>query len=1202
MKKLFALLCNRWVLAVLGLAAIALLVWIVGPLIAIAEYRPLEPVLARLVLIGLVLLFYIGKALWQWFKARQANARLMDGLLKQAPAPSATDDGLALQEIAALRQRFENAVATLKQARLKERGRKSPMAWLADLGRQWVYELPWYVLIGAPGSGKTTALQHSGLQFPLSEQFGREAIRGVGGTRNCDWWFTNDAVLLDTAGRYTTQESHQKADHAAWTGFLQLLKKYRARRPINGALLTISVPDLLDQSPAQRASHIAALRQRIQELHEELNIRFPLYLLVTKMDLLPGFMEFFADMGKEERAQVWGMTFPHAETAAGASVAPGFTEQFTALEQRINARLVDRLQQERDPQRRAQLYIFPQQLAALRGVLGEFVEQLFTDSRFTEKPMLRGVYFTSGTQEGSPLDRMLGGLGRALQLERKVLAPQVPTGKSYFITRLLTELVIPEAGLAGTNLRWERRRAILQLAGLALVGLLTLGAITAWAISYSKNRNYIDDVQGRLQTVSQQIDTLARQRDTNLVELLPTLRAVRDIAHVSANLPGKVPLSMGFGLYQGDKLEAAARQAYQRLLRDVFLPRLESRVQQQLRTDSATNPELLYEGLKAYIMLHDSQHFNAIALKAFITADWAGSLPRDVSNEQRKELEGHLDALLASGDNLAGSPPDTQLIADARNAVASTPLAARIYHRIRRQGAGSNLPEFTIASAAGPSALLVFTRASGQPLTSGVPGLFSVNGYHNVFLSEAERVTGQLADEEGWVLGLQQKERRVADPATKASVLNDVRRLYLEDYARTWLNFVNDIKLIRATDLQQSIQFARILSAPDTPLPALMRAIVKEVTLVQLEDSDKTVIDKAGDKVKSTRDELMKLFGTGNERPAAGAAKARPEDIVDEQFNELRRLVRSAAPGQPAPIDASTAMIKDFYTLLTATEAALKAANTPPPSEVPNRIKAEGSQMPEPIRSILLTLSAGGTSQVMGVARSNLGQAMRAAIGDFCSKAITGRYPFVRSSTRDVTPDDFSRLFAPGGLIDDFFQKNMAQYVNTATRPWSFRVMGDASMGASSGALLQFQRAQVIRDVFFRSGSSAALRLDVKPMMMDASITQFILDVDGQLVKYSHGPQVPAQVQWPGSRGSSQVRVQLVPISTTGASGRTFEGAWALFRLFDQVQIDSTGQPEKFQATFNIDGRKAQFEILSNSVRNPFRLPELEQFQCPGLL
>ena len=104
---------------------------------------------------------------------------------------------------------------------------------------------------------------------------------------------------------------------------------------------------------------------------------------------------------------------------------------------------------------------------------------------------------------------------------------------------------------------------------------------------------------------------------------------------------------------------------------------------------------------------------------------------------------------------------------------------------------------------------------------------------------------------------------------------------------------------------------------------------------------------------------------------------------------------------------------------------------------------------------------------------------------------------------------------------------------------------------------------------------------------MDVSITQFILDVDGQLVKYSHGPQVPQPVQWPGPRGSNQVRVEVQPPSTTGASGKVFDGPWALFRLLDQAQVENTAQPERFRVTFNIDGRRARFEVTTSSVAEP---------------
>ena len=53
---------------------------------------------------------------------------------------------------------------------------------------------------------------------------GQGAVAGVGGTRLCDWWFTENAVLIDTAGRYTTQDSDAAVDRAGWDAFLDLLK------------------------------------------------------------------------------------------------------------------------------------------------------------------------------------------------------------------------------------------------------------------------------------------------------------------------------------------------------------------------------------------------------------------------------------------------------------------------------------------------------------------------------------------------------------------------------------------------------------------------------------------------------------------------------------------------------------------------------------------------------------------------------------------------------------------------------------------------------------------------------------------------------------------------------------------------------------------------------------------------------------------
>ena len=213
----------------------------------------------------------------------------------------------------------------------------------------------------------------------------------------------------------------------------------------------------------------------LQELHAELGIRFPIYVLVTKADLLAGFSEFYQKFGSEERAQVWGATFAF-QAAEAAPVLPSIKADLDALEQRLNDRVIDLLQDERNPNQRALIYTFPQQFSSLKGLLNDFIGKVFAPSRFVERPMLRGVYFTSGTQEGSAIDRVIGSLGSELCVSsQKCLRRSNLVAKAFSLTRLLDSVIFNEAGLAGANLRWERRRAMLQWSGLALVGAADCG-------------------------------------------------------------------------------------------------------------------------------------------------------------------------------------------------------------------------------------------------------------------------------------------------------------------------------------------------------------------------------------------------------------------------------------------------------------------------------------------------------------------------------------------------------------------------------------------------------------------------------------------------------------------------------------------------------------------------------------------------------
>jgi type VI secretion system protein ImpL len=1196
-KKVLGLIFNPWVLLVLGLLALSLVIWIVGPLVAVGNWRPLESVTARLVFIGLIVLLIVARNVWKLVASRKKNDKVVNQLL--APAASADPgDG----EIKTLNERFTKALQTLKTAKFEQPQGGIGGLWSglsSRVGKRYLYELPWYVIIGAPGSGKTTALVNSGLNFPLAAASGEHAIKGVGGTRNCDWWFTDQAVLIDTAGRYTTQDSHKDTDAKAWGGFLGLLKASRPRQPLNGVLVTVSVTDLLTQSAAERQQHAATVRARLQELHQHLGMRFPIYLLVTKCDLLSGFMETLGDVDKDTRAAPWGFTFKLDRQQRTDLSA--FVPEFDALEKRLTDGLIGKLQLERDAGRRARIYGFPQQFEALKGLLKDFTEQVFSPSQFEAHPLLRGVYFVSGTQEGTPIDRMLGRIARTYRLERTVVPPNQSSGKSYFLQRLLKEVVFAESGLAGTDLKWERRRGFLALGAYVAIGLVSAAILTAWGISYFGNQRYVDKVGTAAEEVKKLVQATPNRNSPDVLVLLPALEATRDLAR--ASIGDSVPWSLGFGLYQGKKLDAASQQAYRRMLIDAVLPRIALGIEEQLKNGN-DNPELQYEALKAYIMLYDPERFDPQALKLYVTADWELTLPRAVTTEQRAALESHLDALLAEGAVVSPLPEDKNLVAQTRTRLVATPLTERIYRRMKRQGLGAEFPDFTITAKAGPGAPLVFTRGSGEPLTKGVPGFFTHDGYHKGFQREVERVSGQLADEESWVLGVTDANRQNAlkNMDIKLQLNDEVRRLYLTEYAKTWEEFIADIKMVKTSNLAQAVQMARVLSAPDNPLVPLLKAMSRETTLRQGKDVAGQVETKARDALQRSREELMRLLGSKGGVQAVAPGQA-IESIVDDRFIGLRQMVSSPDGKLPPPVDGTIALINEVFTLLIAADTAVKGGNVPPPSEVPNKVKAEASRLPEPVRSLLNTLSVSGTSAALEITRSNIGQAINTEIGEFCRQAVAGRYPFARGSQRDATPEDFARLFAPGGLFDTFFQKNLVNFVDTSVKPWKFKSVDGASMGTDSSTLLQFQHAAMIRETFFRGGGNQiSVRLDFKPVEMDATITQFILDVDGQLVKYSHGPQIPATVQWPGPRGSSQVRVQITPVTASGASGLVTDGPWALFKIFDKQQIEPAGGPERWKATFNVDGRRAAFLVTTSSVRNPFRLPELEQFSCPGRL
>jgi len=1190
MKKVLSLLLHPITLGVFGVLALSAIVWWVGPIIAFGDSKPFEATWVRLTIIGVmfgILLLSAGISVW---RRKRANAALLEGMAQKGPSK-------ADKEAATLDERFTEAVKVLQQS---GDGKKS----IFQKG-QSLYELPWYIFIGAPGSGKTTALLNAGLTFPLAEKLGQANVRGVGGTRNCDWWFTDEAVLIDTAGRYTTQESDSDVDARAWDTFLGLLKKNRPRRPLNGVLLTINVQDLLQQSPPDRKEHAAKLRARIQELHDKLGVRPPVYVLLTKSDLIAGFNETFGGMGKEDRDQVWGFTFPYDPDGQDDPLRE-FQSEYAALEKRVRERLLERMESETEVLKRAAIFAFPQQFAGLKGLLGGFLEQVFSGGgSLEERPILRGVYFTSGTQEGTPIDRVLGALARTFGVERRLTAPAGARGKSFFLHRLLKEVVFAEQGLVGENRAVEARRRKLRLLATIGIAVFSVALIAAWTLSFVRNRAYVADVNARLPELKQLVDALPPATNSDVAPLPAVLGPVRAAATPNGFTLDDVPLSYGFGLFQGRKLDAAAEQAHGRLLEQAMMPRVARRLEERLRAVNQNNLELAYEALKGYLMLYTPDQFDPASVKAWVTLDWDMNLQRSLTPEQREALEKALDSMLARGAPQPSVPMDKELVAQVRDMLAAYPLEYRVFSRLKRQNLGADLAEFSVASAAGPNAAQVFERESGQPLTKGIPGLFSREGYHKHFKDSVNDVVNQLAREESWVLGTQSSGLgSMKDQALgkDTEMSNRVRRLYLEEYIKVWDAYLADVRLVKLGGLDRSLQVARVLSAPDSPLANYLRAVARETKLVQPKDPStrpdgSTVLGQLDQKADKARREMAALTG-GDAQPAPTGGSSGPvEQVVDDHFAHIHRLVE----GTPPPIDDVLKMFNEVYVQLAAVDAAQKSKAPPPAGGGGGggaALKAAAGLQPEPIKSMLESLADAGASQSRVAERQGLTAELK-PVYDFCARAIAGRYPFAPGSKADVLPDDFSQMFGVGGMMDDFYQRRLATLVDTGTNPWSFKPLPDGSKPAGGAALADFQRAARIKDVFFRSGGrTPAFRVDVRALELNDGLKELSLDIDGQVIKFVPGNTTAATIQWPPVRLASQVRVSTVPASTP----QVFEGTWALFRLFDRFEVLPSAQSERFQVVMNLDGKRARLEVIASSAFNPFRLREMQQFRCPGAL
>lgn len=1146
------------VLRMLFALALCAVIWWIGPWIAVGVYRPLEDTRIRV----LAMMLALAWGAWPLLRAWRVRTPGQAPAKRDAPV---VDDSMALRLADAAR-----AMRHIRPAGVASRAGRLRRLLLRGRDRT-----PWFLVLGPPGAGKSAVVPSSGTSLLLAERHAAAGITEGAAAGACHVWLAQDAVLVDTQGSCLALDGNAEGP-SHWSALIRALKRRRASSSLDGIVLCIDAGWLDAATLLLRKSLADTLRARMLELAQLARADLPVYLLVTRLDTLPGGRALLSTLSEDELAQGLGFALPLPNHA----IEPGVQadQAFRQFEHRVQAHVL------------ATMHRLPQESAsAISGELLEAVERLGNlRSRIVDlyEHMLPATDHFSGCLRGV-------WLGSAAELE--LSGSQEDDGT--LVRRLGVTYAAPLARASAERGVCRYRQSALSWRSLRRpVALASAGAIVfaiGWRLmlSYAWESDQIAAIQaGFAQAQHASMDAVVEPRGR-----APVVQASEQLRYMSALLgavQASPPALDPFRQYA--RLDAAVAAAYRRHLDKILWPEVARYVATTLRGQVASHSDHIYDTLRIYLMLAQPGRREAGALVDWFDHRWNVLAPRGSTVADRSAFNYHVRALFdGDGSSLSVGAADTRLVRDARHAASVLSMPERVLADLTSTPLPRDVTDISLASAAGENAALALRRAGDATMTEmAVPAIYTLRAYREHVLPRLDAAASHGLAEASWVLaeGAPTSDHR-SNYTTSQRLADDVQRLYLNGYANAWRQFLADVRIRQVASLDDAAQLARYLSDPDSPLANLVIFASAQTTLSTQHEG---FIPRLGNQAAAQGVSVLRAVSGEQGRPDSLAAQ-----LVDRQFEALHRMVEHPKDAPDAPKDALLKPFADVGNLLQTLVGALRAGQLLPQVDAIGRLRVDAQRQPEPINRLLSDLLQIASTQSVQESRTQLAVGASGLGSGICRRAIAGRYPFDRNTRMEVGMEDFTRVFAHDGALKAFFDDKLAPYVNTDSDPWRVReTTGSGQPIVGAGTIRSFQDAARIRTSFFKADGRPGFNVLVRPVALDASVLEVNMDIDGQALTYSHGPLQPQRIEWPGPRGGVSVR-----ISMRGVGGKTttqtFDGPWAMFRLFDASSPRITG-PDTRVLTIATAAGKFELEMRASSLDFPLWSSVLQRFRCPN--
>ncbi|HML16319.1 MAG TPA: ImcF-related family protein [Bryobacteraceae bacterium] len=1046
---------------------------------------------------GLALIGILAAAAFVWFEARNqaATPKSLAGLGASGSAGASGDELSGLLNEAEERLRSSNL------------GRGARFA-----------SLPALFVIGPKGSTKTTTVVQSGLDPELLAGQVYQEGNVVSPTRFVNAWFARQWIFVE-AGAAAMADANQwvKLIRRMRPGPLQGATRKGAQSP-RAALLCFDCEEFLKPRGAE-ATAVAAreLHGKIGAISQSLGISLPVYVLFTRADRIPYFLDYFRTLTNDESAQVLGATLD-----AGAGKGAYDQEQSARLNAAIDQlyfslaeHRTDFLGREGDAEKLPGSYEFPREFRKFRNLVVQFLLDVCRPSQLNATPFLRGFYFSGVrpvmVRDAAPapvVNRPREGDSGATGVFRVGPEPATAFAESsavrkvpqwVFLRQMFGQVILADEAALGVSAvtvkssPWKRA----ALASAAALGLLLS---IAWITSFSQNRGLEASALDASAAVKLNNAAAAPTPVPSLDDLTKLDNLRQSVETIGRYNREGAPLSYRWGLYVGDDLYPKVRRLYFRRFFQLLFGSTQAGLLSNLQalpaspspTDSYQYP---YDSLKSYLITtsnHDKS--TKLYLSPLLYSRWEAGKSVDPPRAQlvRRQFEFYSDELKFA--NPFSSENDSAAIDRARKYLAQFAGTERVY-RFMLAEANKNAPSLNFNQKFPGSAQTVVNSRD-------VAGAFTKTGWP--VMQDAIKHADRYFAGEQWVLGDQS-----ANIGDRAKLEADLRNLYNNDYVDQWRDYLKKSVVVGYTSIQDAAKKLAVTASPQSPLLAMFCMASQQVG-----------VDP--DLAKSFKPLLAVVPASCGDQYVGGTNQDYMKSLLALQLS-LGQITN------PDPNDPNVAA----------------AASNATAAKVVTGQMAQGfgvDPLAPTVQKLIEDPIAHVEPLVKGLGAAALNKGGKNLCADF--RALMTKYPFNATSTNDATIADVNGIFKPQeGSMWKFYDQNLQRLLPKQGATYVPAPGGSVTL--LSGFVNFFNRMAAFSNALYAGTTDPHFTYSLKPVQSEG-IKSVTLNIDGQSLN-STGSAPAKQFTWPGSPQGVNA---MVNYGGTDLGWQAFPGLWGVFRFF----------------------------------------------------